>query len=149
LLGHIVSKDGVIIDPERVEAIKTINLPRNKKEVQSFLGKIIFLRRFIPNFVEIMKNITDMLKKDSEIKWTVESKNSFEQIKKSLGESPVLVSPDYDKPFLIFSFASENTIAAVLLQKNAESHEKPIAFFSKALRDAELKYTNMEKKHMT
>jgi hypothetical protein len=77
LLGHIVSKEGVKIDSERVEAIKQISFPRNKKEVQSFLGKINFLRRFIPNFVEMVKHITDMLKKDHEVKWTIEAKESF------------------------------------------------------------------------
>jgi hypothetical protein len=69
LLGHIVSREGIKIDLKRVEAIDTINIPRNRKEIQSFLGKIIFLRRFIPNFAEIVKLITDMLKKDSEVKW--------------------------------------------------------------------------------
>jgi hypothetical protein len=64
LLGHIVSREGIKIDPKRVEAIDTINIPRNIKEIQSFLGKIIFLRRFIPIFAEIVKLITDMLKKD-------------------------------------------------------------------------------------
>jgi hypothetical protein len=63
LLGHIVSRDGIKIDPKRVEAIDTINIPRNRKEIQSFLGKIIFLRRFILNFAEIVKLITDMLRK--------------------------------------------------------------------------------------
>jgi hypothetical protein len=94
-LGHIVSKDGIKVDPKRVEDIDTINIPRNKKEMQSFLGKIIFLRRFIPNFVEIVKLITDMLKKDSEIKWIFEAKVSFEQVKKDIREAPVLVSPEY------------------------------------------------------
>jgi ribonuclease HI len=69
LLGHIVSKYGIKVDPKRVEAIDQINIPRNKKEIQSFLGRINFLRRFIPNFVEIIKLITDMLKKDNEVKW--------------------------------------------------------------------------------
>jgi hypothetical protein len=63
LLGHIVSRNGTRIDPKRVEAIDTIAIPRNVKEIQSFLGKIAFLRRFIPNFAEIVKLITDMLKK--------------------------------------------------------------------------------------
>ena len=54
LLGHIVSRDGIKIDPKRVEAIDTIAIPRNVKEIQSFLGKINFLRRFIPNFVEML-----------------------------------------------------------------------------------------------
>jgi hypothetical protein len=145
LLGHIVSKDGIKIDPKRVEAIDTINFPRNVKEIQSFLGKINFLRRFIPNFAEIVKLITDMLKKDSEVKWTSEAKASFQRIKKVISEAPVLASPDYTKEFLIFSFASEHTIAVVLLQKNEESFERPIAFFSKSLRDAELKYDILEK----
>jgi hypothetical protein len=69
LLGHIFSKYGINIDTKRFESIDTINIPRNKKEIQSFLGKIIFLRRFIPNFVEIVKLITEILKKDREVKW--------------------------------------------------------------------------------
>lgn len=68
LLEHIISKGGVIIDTKRVSVIQVINLPRNKKEIYSFLRKIIFLRRFIPNFVKIVKVITDMLKKDNEFK---------------------------------------------------------------------------------
>jgi hypothetical protein len=61
-----------------------------------------------------------MLRKGNEVKWTVESRNSFNQIKKALTEAPVLISPDYSKDFLIFSFASFNTVAVVLLQKNVE-----------------------------
>jgi hypothetical protein len=123
ILGHIVSKDGIKIDPKRVEAIDTINIPRNVKEIQSFLGKIIFLRRFIPNFAEIVKLITDMLKKNSEVKWTIEAKASFTHIKKFIAKAPVLASPNYLKEFLIFSFASEHMIVAVLLQKNEEGFE--------------------------
>jgi hypothetical protein len=145
LLGHIVSRDGIKIDLKRVEAIDTINIPRNRKEIQSFLGKNNFLRRFIPNFIEIVKLITYMLKKDNEVKWTTEAKASFERIKKVIGEAPVLASPDYMKEFLIFSFASEHTITTVLLQKNDEGFEQPIAFFSKSLRDAELRYDILEK----
>ena len=69
LLGHIVSPQGIKIDPMGVEAIQKINYPINKKKVQSFLGKINFIRRFIPRFAEIVKYITNMLKKDSDIKW--------------------------------------------------------------------------------
>jgi hypothetical protein len=70
LLGHIVSRDGIKINPKRIEAIDTINIPRNRKEIQSFLGKIFFFRIFVSNFAEIVKSITGMLKKDSEVKWT-------------------------------------------------------------------------------
>jgi hypothetical protein len=146
ILGHIVSRDGIKIDPKSIESIDTINIPRNRKAIQSFLGKFIFLRRFIPNFAEIVKLITDMLNKDSEFKWTTKYKASFERIKKFIGEAPVLANPDYMKEFSIFSFASEHTITTMLLQKNDEGFEKPIKFFSKSLRDVELRYDILEKK---
>jgi len=81
LLGHIISKDGIRIDPSRIEAILKIEHPRNLKELQSFIGKINFLRRFIPNLAELLQNITNMLKKDAKIKWDLESRKSFEQVK--------------------------------------------------------------------
>ena len=86
-----------------------------------------------------------MLKKDSAIKWTIKAKQSFESIKQALTKAPVLISPDYTKDFIIFSFASEHTIATVLLQKNNQGFEQPIEFFCKSLRDASLKYNIMEK----
>jgi hypothetical protein len=115
LLGHIVFADGVKIDPARVEAIQKLSLPRSKKDIQSFLGTINFIRRFIANFADLTKYITCMLRKDSEIKWTEEARHSFESIKKAIMTAPVLISPNFDKDFYIFSFASNDTIAAVLL----------------------------------
>jgi hypothetical protein len=66
-----------------------------------------------------------------------------------LTEAPVLISPDYSKDFLIFSFASFDTVATVLLQKNVEGLDQPISFFSPALRDSEVKYDIMEKQAYT
>ena len=86
-----------------------------------------------------------MLKKDSKVKWTIEAKQAFEEIKKSLTQTPFLTSPNFYKDFIIFSFASDHAIDVVLLQKDEQGCEKPIAFFSKALRDAPLKYQIMEK----
>ena len=144
LLGHIVSVAGVKIDPERVRAIQTLIVTRSKKDIQSFLGKINFVR-FIPNFAELVKHITSMLKKGSEIKWTDVARRSFESIKRAIMESPTLISPNYSKEFHIFSFASDDTLAAVLLQKDDESSEHPMAFFRKTLRDAKLRYDIIEK----
>jgi hypothetical protein len=144
LLGHIVSTKGVRIDPSRVEAIQALSISRSKKEIQSFLGKINFLRRFLPNFDEEVKLIKSMLKKEN-VRWTPQSRHSFEQIKKALTEAPVLISPDYSKDFLVFSFASPDTVAVVLLQTNDIGLEQPIAYFSRALRDAEVRYDTMEK----
>ena len=81
----------------------------------------------------------------NEVKWSKESKEDFEIMKKYIGEEPLLINLYYSKPFLIFSLDSTRTIVAVLLENNNNGYEKPIAFFRKALRDVELKYSLMEK----
>eukprot|EP00253_Pinus_taeda_P004841 PITA_04841 len=145
LLGHIISKDGIRIDLERIQAILQIPYPRNIKELQAFLGKINFLRIFIPNLAELVRLLSNMLKTDAKVRWSLEAKQAFESIKTALTQTPVLTSPQFDRDFIIFSFASEHTIAVVLLQKDDQGNEKPIIFFSRALRDAPLKFQIMEK----
>ena len=145
LLGHIVSIEGIKIDQERVKAILKISIPRNKKGMESFLGKINFLRWFIPNFAEIIKPIIEMLKKDKEVKWSAEARSSFERIKHALGESLALISPYFSKKFLPFSFAYENTLASFPLQKNSEGMEQPISLFNKTIRYSKIKYSTIEK----
>ncbi len=128
LLDHIISKDGIKIDPKRVQAIQKIPLPHNLKSLQSFLGKTNFLRRFIPYYAEIAaKPIQSFLKKDVKFLWKDDGQKVFQEIKGAIVIAPILVSPDYSKDFMIFSFASEDTIASVLLQKNKDDHEQPIA----------------------
>ena len=96
-----------------------------------------FLRRFIPNLAEHLREMTNMLKKDSTVKWSEEAIKSFNLVNFSLSNSPVLISLDYTQDFIIFSFASEHTMAAVLMQKRDEV-EKPISFFRRTIRDAAL-----------
>jgi hypothetical protein len=134
------------MDPERVEAIKKVPLPPTKKAIQYFLGQRNFVRRFIPNLVEMMKPLLKLLKKDVKYEWKDEGRNAFESIKDAIGKYPVLISPNYSKYLQIFSFALEDIIAGVLLQKNEEGREQPIDFMSKELQNSELNYTNMENK---
>ena len=145
LLGHIISKDGVKVDPKRVEAIKKVPLPQNLKALQSFNGQINFIIRFIPNLAELMKPLQNLLKKDAKFEWTDEGKIAFKSIKDAISMSPVLISTYYSKEFQIFFVSLKDTIAGVLLQKNKEGQEQPIAFMSRALQNSELKYTMMEK----
>jgi len=93
----------------------------------------------------MVKEITNMLKKENEVHWTKEARESFSKIKEALQAAPVLISPDYQNPFQVFSFASANSIGVVLLQKNDEEKEHPVSLFSKILRDVELKYNILEK----
>eukprot|EP00253_Pinus_taeda_P009015 PITA_09015 len=85
-----------------------------------------------------------MLKKDSEIRWIEGAVKSFNLIKVILSSAPTLISPDYTQDFIFFSFASEHTLAAVLMQKR-DGVERPIAFFSRIIRDGALNYNIIEK----
>ena len=123
LLGHIISEKGIKIDPKRVEGILQISHPRNIKELQYFVGKINFLRRFIPNLAKLLRNMKNMLKKEIGVKLTLEAKKSFELVKHALTKAPVLSSRDFTKYFLIFSFASHHTVVALLSQKNPEGQQ--------------------------
>jgi len=144
LLDNIISKDDIQIDPSWVEAIQQIDFPRNKKEIQAFNGKMNSLRRCIPNLAKHLRELTNMLKKDNDVKWFEEARKSFHAIKLALTTTPVLISLDYSIDFIIFSFASKHTMAAVLMQKRDKT-ELPIAFFSRNIRDAALKYNFIKK----
>jgi hypothetical protein len=120
-------------------------LPISKKTLQSFLGQTNVFHRFIPNYAEIVKPIYKFLKKDVKFEWNDESKKAFQEIKTAISEALILISPDYSKDFQIFSFASKDTIVGVLLQKNDQGHDQPIAYMSRALQNAELKYPTFEK----
>ena len=75
-----------------------------------------------------------MLRKEDKIKWKENARNSFEAIKKVIMEAPTLISPDYTKGFYIFSFASYDTVATVLLQKYDEVFDHPITFFQQNIK---------------
>lgn len=79
LLYHIISKDGIRIDSSWVEVIQKIDFPLSKKEIQAFNGKMNFLRKFIPNLVKHLRDMTNMLKKVNDVKWSKKPTSPFMQ----------------------------------------------------------------------
>ena len=106
LLGHVVSKKGISIDPERIKAIEQIPLPHNKKGMQSFMGTINFIRRFVPDFAQIVKPLQQIVKQSAQFKWIEIEKNAFSKIKTAFAHAPSLKIPDFDKDFILYTFAS-------------------------------------------
>ena len=113
-MGFIVSKEGMIIDPEHAEVISKIGLPKSHKEMQSFLGKINFVRRFVPKFSQVVKPLQFLVKKDIPFKWYDEQNNAFTEIQKAIVEAPALMSPYFSKYFILYTFATNFSYAAVL-----------------------------------
>jgi hypothetical protein len=107
LLGFIVSKEGISIDPSRVKNIYEIPLPHNKKSMQSFLGQINFVKHFIPDFTQIVLPLQNMIRKDTIFKWNTIEKEAFNSIKQAIIQAPSLLSPNYNKEFVLYTFYSE------------------------------------------
>ena len=141
-LIFVISPEGITIDLGRIEAIKAIVLPHNEKTMQFFLRKINFVRRFIFDFVEIVKPLQDMLKKYSNFKWTKESREAFDKIKEAIVEAPTLQSPNFDNEFILYTFASDHD---VLTQRNEEGEKFLVSFMSTRLHGAELNYPAINK----
>jgi hypothetical protein len=99
----------------------------------------------MPNFAKRIKPLSSLLKKYVAFRWGKEANKSFEDIKNAISQAPILISPDFSRDFIIFSFASQDTIVGVLMQKDADNFEHPMAFMRKVLRDSELNYTIIEK----
>jgi hypothetical protein len=102
VLGFIVSKEGVSIDPSRVKNISEIPFPHNKKSMQSSLGQINFVKRFIPNFTQIVLPLQHIIRKYTIFKWNTIEKESFNSIKKEIIQAPSLLSHNYNKYFFIY-----------------------------------------------
>ena len=85
--------------------------------MQSFMGTINFVRRFVPDFAQIVKPLQQMVKQSAQFKWIDIEKNTFSKIKTVVAHAPSLKSPDFDKDFILYTFASDDSLAAMLTQK--------------------------------
>jgi len=145
ILGHVVSEAGISIDPKRVKAISVVPYPTSKKSIQAFMGKINFVRRSIPNFAFIVKPIHNLLKANQTCVWNKQANKSFLKIKDALSSAPVLATPNFSKDFILHTNATEEAIAAILMQKKLQNDEQPIAFMSQSLSDVAIQYRLIEK----
>ena len=101
-LGHVVSKEGISVDPEKVKAIIEWPAPKNVHEVRSFMGLASYYRKFVENFASITRPITQLVCKDKKFEWTFECEAAFLELKKRLTSTPVLALPDSKNEFEIF-----------------------------------------------
>ncbi|KAG8503904.1 hypothetical protein CXB51_001877 [Gossypium anomalum] len=134
-LGHIVSGEGIKVDPSKISAIVDWKPPKNVSEVRSFLGLAGYYRRFVKGFSMIATPLTRLLRKDIKFEWTEKCQQSFDKLKTLLTKAPVLVQPEPGKEFVIYSDASMNGLGCVLMQEG-----KVIAYASRQLKPHEKNY---------
>lgn len=139
-LGHIVSKDGVKMDPAKIEAIVSWPDLKTVHDVRSFLGLCSYYRRFVRHFAEIASSLHALEKKHTKWQWTDKEKSAFRCLKEKMTTDPVLILPDLSKSFVVQCDACGSSIGAVLMQNG-----RVVAYESRVLSDTEKTYQVYEK----
>ena len=124
VLGCIVSKNGVRPDPEKVKSISDWPVPTCIKDLRKWLGLANYLHKYTRNYTAIVRPLTQLLRKDVDWHWTKEHQDSFNDAKRSLREAPILMLPDYSKPFHVVCDASQFAIGCALMQPDDAGHER-------------------------
>jgi hypothetical protein len=117
-LGHVLSAEGVAVDPGKVKDILNWKPPISVHEVRSFLAMAGYYRRFIPDFSKVAKPITELLKNQTKFIWSPECEKAFRILKKSLTTAPFLAQPDIEKPFDVYCDALGIGLGYVLMQED-------------------------------
>ena len=112
-LGHVVSKEGIFVDPKKIEAVVAWERPTNVMEVRSFLGLAGYYRRFVEGFSMIASPLTKLTRKHAKFKWIDECEQAFQELKHRLTTAPVLVSPLGTGNFVVYNDASRKGLGCV------------------------------------
>ncbi|KAK8919358.1 hypothetical protein KSP39_PZI021140 [Platanthera zijinensis] len=134
-LGHVITEQGLAVDPAKIESIISWLQPTSVTEVRSFLGLAGYYRRFVKDFSKISLPLTQLTRKNTLFQWSVDCQLAFDILKEKLTSAPILTMPSGTDGFQIYSDASYKGLGCVLMQ-----HGKVIAYASRQLKDAEKNY---------
>jgi len=134
-LGHVISKDGIAVDPSKIEAVTNWERPTNVHEIRSFLGLAGYYRRFVKGFSKLSSPLTALTKKNAHFVWDEECEASFQELKQRLVSTPILTLPMESEKFVIYSDASLKGLGCVLMQQG-----RVITYASRQLKNHERNY---------
>lgn len=139
-LGNKFNNEGMQPDEEKIQAILGLKEPKNKKELQKILGMINYLRSYIPKLSTLSAPLRELLKDNIVWVWTKKQADALNNIKSVISSPPVLANFDEAKPIVIQTDSSQSGLGCCLLQKS-----RPVAYASRALTDAESRFSQIEK----
>lgn len=139
-IGHILTKDGLKMDPKKLEAIHKMPLPQNAADLMRILGMVQYLSKFLPKLSDVTEPLRRLTDKGAEWLWSKQHENAWKTVKSLMTSAPVLAYFDEKKEVTIQCDASDSGLGAVLLQEG-----RPIAFSSRAMTKTEQRYAQIEK----
>lgn len=143
-LGHYISPEGMIMDPDKIKALQNFPEPRNKKDLQSFFGFCNFYRKFSQNHSSLLHPLSHLICKDTPWKFTEQNRIDFQKIKDAFSLQISLTHPNFNSPFCIQTDASYVGLGAELFQIDNEGQRNTLSFASRSLCGAERNYTVTE-----
>ncbi|XP_073952524.1 uncharacterized protein [Choristoneura fumiferana] len=143
-LGHVTIPRSIHVPPDGTAAIAGMSTPQNAKHLKRFLQASSRFRRFIPNYAEVVRPLTILLKKASTWSWGMKQREAFERVKSRLVSTPTLRQADATKPFVLRTNSSRYSLRAVLIQGEGPD-ERPVEYASRLLSDAEKNYSTAER----
>ncbi|KAL1447357.1 hypothetical protein WDU94_015595, partial [Cyamophila willieti] len=145
LLGHRISKEGVMVSQSKVKSIVDFKAPKTVKQVRQFLGMSGYYRKFCQDYSRIAAPLTDLTKQDKKFEWTEREQKAFDRLKEMLISAPVLRHFDENLPTILSTDASIDGIGAVLEQTDEHGKTHPVAYASRKLSPTERRYANIDR----
>jgi len=133
------------MDTSKIQTILEWPVPTTVREVLSFLGFANFYRRFIKEYSKVAAPLTDITKKDQAFDWTTDAQEAFDELKRRFTTQPILVMFGPSKPITVETDASDKALGACISQPGPEGKLQPVAYYSRKLAPAELRYNIHDK----
>ena len=143
--GHVVDRDGVHADGEKIHAVTSMPKPKDREELRRYMGMIAYLAKFLPHHSQVSGPLRELLRKETAWVWTPAHDEAYDRLQALITKSPVLAYYSPEAPITVSADASSYGIGAVLLQTQANGRKAPICYASRALTPTEQRYSQIEK----
>uniref|UniRef100_A0A2N9GSP5 Uncharacterized protein n=1 Tax=Fagus sylvatica TaxID=28930 RepID=A0A2N9GSP5_FAGSY len=144
-LGFLVHNRGIDVDPAKASAITTMKAPTSHKELKSFLGRLSYIRRFIPGLAIVTATFTSLMKKGVPFVWSTACQQAFEKIQVIMTKLPIVCASVAGRPLRLYLSSNSQAIGALVAQEDESGTEKPVYYVSRTLRDAGTRYSGAER----
>lgn len=144
-LGHVISSEGISLDPKRIEAIQGFPTPRNIRELRGFLGLVNYEQRFCEKYSELTIPLLRLLKKNVPWTWGSDEMKAFKEVKEGFLQVSMVAHPDFSKKFFIQCDSSDFAVGGCLFQESDKGERQVVAFTSATQKGPQLRYTTTEK----